>query len=140
MALKGFRNNPVRIKGEPHSPFACKRCRGHFVAKNLVMKLTKFSVFINSILQFFTFCYPCNGGESLVFGRNFGDRWIYTLWGHPNPKITLLTFGLCVCVCVCVCVSVISITQKHITIETPNLVFYLYVTYRCFLKIFKKIG
>ena len=30
-----------------------------------------------------------------------------------------------VCMCVCVCVSLISITQKQITAETPNLIFYI---------------
>ena len=49
---------------------------------------------------------------------------------------------VCVCVCesVCVCVTFISITQKEIVAETSNLVFYICITYRCYLKLFIKIG
>ena len=53
--------------------------------------------------------------KKYCFGVKFSKWrfwWIYTFWGLLNPKITFLTFGLCVCVCVCVsvylwvCVSV----------------------------------
>ena len=37
----------------------------------------------------------------------------------PESETTFLEFGLCVCVCV----SVISIIQKQIVAENPNLVF-----------------
>ena len=49
---------------------------------------------------------------------------------------------VCVCasICLCFCVTVISITQKQITAETWNLVFYICIKYRCFLKLFIKIG
>ena len=57
---------------------------------------------------------------------------IYTLWGPLNPKNTFLVLGLCV--------SVISINQKQITAETSNLVFYICIIYRCYLKLFMKIG
>ena len=39
-----------------------------------------------------------------------------------------------------VCVTVISITQKQITVETSNLIFYICITYRCYLRIFIKMG
>ena len=39
-----------------------------------------------------------------------------------------------------VCVSVISITQKQITAETSNLVFYICIMRRCYLKLFMKIA
>ena len=47
---------------------------------------------------------------------------------------------LSVCVYVCVCVSVISIAQKQITAETSNLVFYIYIISRCYLKHFLMVG
>ena len=40
----------------------------------------------------------------------------------------------------CVCVTFISITQKQNTAETSNLVFYISIMYRCYLKLFIKIG
>ena len=45
-----------------------------------------------------------------------------------------------VCMYVYVSVSVISLTQKQITAETSNLIFYIFVIYRCCLKLFMKIG
>ena len=38
-----------------------------------------------------------------------------------------------------VCLSVINITQKQIIIETPNLVLYMCIISRCYLKLFMKI-
>ena len=58
--------------------------------------------------------------------------WIYTFWGPLNPKITFLVFGLCLCL--------IGIIQKHISAEISNLVFYICIMYRCYLKFFIKIG
>ena len=74
--------------------------------------------------------------ESIVLGSKWTFWWIDTIWGLLDPKITFLAFSLCVCVCV----SVISITQKQITAETSNFVFYICITYRCYLKLFMKIG
>ena len=47
---------------------------------------------------------------------------------------------VCVYVCACVCVYVISITQKQIAAETSNVVFYICIVHRCYLKHFIKIG
>ena len=44
----------------------------------------------------------------------------------------------CVSVYVSVSVSVISITQNQITAETSNLVFYICIMYKCYLKLFIK--
>ena len=88
-----------------------------------------------SYLSFFAFSYPCNSRESIVFCQIFETEifwWIKTFWGPLNPKITLLPFSLCV--------SVISITLKQITTEASNLVFYICIMYRCYLKRFIKIG
>ena len=51
-----------------------------------------------------------------------------------NPKITFFTFDLRVCV------PNISITQKQFTAEISNLVFYICITSKCYLKLFMKIG
>ena len=47
---------------------------------------------------------------------------------------------VCVCICVWVCVTFISITQKQNIAETSKLVFYICIMYRCYLKLFIKIG
>ena len=48
----------------------------------------------------------------------------------PNPKVTVLA----------VTSTVISITQNQMTAETSNLVFYICIIRRCYLKPFMKIG
>ena len=42
--------------------------------------------------------------------------------------------------CVCMCLTVINITQKQITAETLNSVFNICIIFRCYLKVFMKIG
>ena len=71
---------------------------------------------------------------------------------YPEPENHIFSkWSVCMCVCVCVsetvclcvrasvCVSVISITQKQITAETSNFVFYICIMYKCYLKLFIKI-
>ena len=72
--------------------------------------------------------------ESSVFGSNFrnGDFDGFTCLEVPRIRKTHFQQM----VCVYVCVSVISITQKQITAETSNLVFYICIIYRCYLKLF----
>ena len=45
----------------------------------------------------------------------------------PEPKIIFLAIGLCFRVCVYI--PVIRITQTQIVAQTPNLVFYLFVSH-----------
>ena len=47
------------------------------------------------------------------------ENHIFSVWSVC--KCVCMSVCLCVFLCVCVCVSVISITQKQITVETPNL-------------------
>ena len=79
--------------------------------------------------------------EKISFWRKFSKLrfwWIYTFWGLLSPKTTFLAFSMCVSVSLCL--SVISITQKQIKAETSNLVFNISIIYRCYLKLFIKIG
>ena len=41
--------------------------------------------------------------------------------------------------CVCVCVTSISVIQKQFTAGILNLVFYICIAHRCYLKLFMKI-
>ena len=68
--------------------------------------------------------------------------WTYAFWSPLNPKIPFLADDLCACVFLFMsfCLSVISITQKEIIVVVPNLVFYIYIVCRCYLKLFMKIG
>ena len=43
----------------------------------------------------------------------------------PETEITVLAVDLSLPVCVRICLSAISITQKKVTAETSNLVFYI---------------
>ena len=65
--------------------------------------------------------------------------WIYTFRGPLNPKITFLAFGLCVCVSVCPrkCNQHHSKTNYSRNIKFAILHLYYY---RCYLKLFIKIG
>ena len=72
----------------------------------------------------------------VLFWCQFFEKEIYTLWGTLNPKNHILSIRF---VCICVNVAVISITQKQITANTPNMVFYVSIMYRCYLKLFIKI-
>ena len=55
------------------------------------------------------------------------------------PKITFLALGLCMCVYAWVCVCSIRINQKRIVAESPKLLFYICIMFRCFLNLFMKI-
>ena len=58
---------------------------------------------------------------------------------HPESKYHIFSDSLCVCACVRVLASVISIPQKRIIAEVPNLIFYISIIYRYYLKNFMKI-
>ena len=77
----------------------------------------------NFLMTPFHFLLPIRR-ESIVFGSNFrnGDFDGFTCFEVPWIQKSFSVFGLCVCV------SVISITQKQITAETPNLVLYIDAT------------
>ena len=65
--------------------------------------------------------------EFLFWGQIFEMEILNDLHVLRTPKSENHIFSVwsvCMCVCVCACVSVISITQKQITAETSNLVFY----------------
>ena len=67
-------------------------------------------------LTLFTFSYPCNSRESIVFRSHFlkwKSWWIYILWGPRNPKIIFLAFGLCVCVYVGVGICLCDYNQHN---------------------------
>ena len=89
------------------------------------------------------------GGESILFLVQifeidiFMDLYVLRPLSPKNTFAVGLSLFLCECacgVCVCVCVSLISISNKQNTTETPNLAFYIYLMYRCDLKLFMKIG
>ena len=96
--------------------------------------------------QLFCFLLPMYGRESIAFQSNFLSGYLMDLQvlRSTESEITFLTadlslsLSLSLYVCVSVCVSVISITQKQITAETSNLVFYICIIYRCCLKLFIK--
>ena len=85
------------------------------------------------------FLVPIYVKEIIVFRSNFlkGDFDGFTnLEVLPEFKNnTFSSWSLCLYTCV-----VISITQKQITAETSNLVFNIRITYRCYLKLFIKVG
>ena len=69
------------------------------------------------------------------FGVKFWELrfwWIYTFWDLLNRKVSFLAVGLCVCICMCY--------QHNLVAETLNLIFYIYIIYRCYLNLFVKIG
>ena len=87
--------------------------------------------------------------ESIVLGQIFKVEILMDLQVLRSPEsenhiFRVCSVGMCVCVCLCVCpcvcVSVISLTQKQITAEASNFLFYIYIMYRCYLKLFIKIG
>ena len=89
---------------------------------------------------FFIFFLPMYAREKIVFRKIFSKFriwFIYTFWGLRNPNITFLMISL---YGICVCVFFICITQKLIVAETLNLVFYICIIYRCYLKLFMNIG
>ena len=94
---------------------------------------------------FFFFTYTCNGRESIVLGQIFKMEILMDLYviRAPESENHILTFGLCVRVSVCIsaCVSVFSYQHysKKFTSEISNLVFFISIMYRCYLKLFIKI-
>ena len=85
--------------------------------------------------EVFYFLLPIYWKKVLFWGQDF-EMEICRFWETLNSKITYLTFGLCVFVCLCVCYQHNS---KQITAEISNLVFYICIIYRCFLKLSIKI-
>ena len=80
----------------------------------------------------FYFLLPIYGRENIVLRSTFwnGDFDRFRMfWGPLNPKVTVLA----------VTSTVINITQKQLTAETSNLVFYICIIRRCYLKLFMKI-
>ena len=75
----------------------------------------------------------------LFWGPIFEMKILKDLLAMRSPESENKIFNVW-SVCVRVCLSVISITQKQITAETSNLVFYICIMYRCYLKLFVKIG
>ena len=71
----------------------------------------------------------------LFLGRIFEIEILMDLHVMKTPESKNQIFSIW-SVCMCVSVSVISITQKLVTAETSNLVFYICITYRCYLKLF----
>ena len=67
------------------------------------------------------------------FGVKFSKWRFWSIYKIRVPKNTFLTVDLCVSVCIC-------ITQKLITAYASNLVFYICIIHRCYLKLFMKIG
>ena len=61
--------------------------------------------------------------------------WICTFWDPLSPKNHIFSVWSA---CIRVCMSIISITQKQITVEILDLVFYICIIYRCYLKFFYK--
>ena len=69
---------------------------------------------------------------------------ICTFWGPPNqenPLLEGLRLYICVsyvyiCVCIYVYTSDISITQKWILVEDPNLEFFISIMCKCYMKSF----
>ena len=59
---------------------------------------------------------------------NWRFWWIYAFCGPLNSKIPFLTVGLCA--------YFICISQKQSLEKTANLVFYIFVTCRCYSKLF----
>ena len=111
--------------------------------KFLLKILGTFHLAKNRKLSFFTFSYLvkklsflCKIFEIMILMDLYALR-ISEFENHIS-RASSLSLSLCVYVCVCVCVSVISITQKQITAETSNLIFYI-CTDRCYLKLFIKI-
>ena len=97
----------------------------------------------------FYFLSPTYGRESIKF-----KKWRFLtdlqVLRSLESKNHILAYGLficaalslceCACACVSVSVSVISITQKEITAQTSNLLFYIFIMHRCYFKLFQEIG
>ena len=65
---------------------------------------------------------------------------LYVLRAPESENHIFSVWPMCVRVPVCVSVCVISIAQNQITAESSNLVFYICIIYRYYLKLSKKIG
>ena len=86
--------------------------------------------------------------KELFLSQIFKTEILIDLYFMRTPESENHTFSIwsvcmCVSLCVCVCVSecfFFSITQKQTTAETSNLLFYICIIYRCYLKLFMKIG
>ena len=64
--------------------------------------------------------------ESIVWGQIFEMEILTDLHVLKSPESENNTFSVwSVCMYVCICASAISLTQKLITEETSNLVFYI---------------
>ena len=96
-----------------------------FVSKHtMIIRMCAFRIFF--FVFFFYFLLPISR-ESIVFGSNFKNGDFDGFTRYEDSLIQKSHFQHLVWVYVCVCVSVISITQKQITAESSNLVFYICV-------------
>ena len=86
-------------------------------------------------MDIFTFCYPHNDRESISLCHIFEKGILLPLYVIRSLESVNCIFSIW-SVCMCVCVSVISITEKQITAEALNLVFYICIIHRCYLKLF----
>ena len=75
----------------------------------------------------------------LFWGQIFEIEILMDLHVMKTPESKNQIFSIW-SVCMCVSVSVISITQKLVTAETSNLVFYILIINKLYLKHFIKIG
>ena len=72
---------------------------------------------------------------------------LHVLRSHKSKNHIFGFWSVCTCiyvpayvsVCVLECVSVISITQKQIIAEAPNMVFYICIIYRCYMNFFIEV-
>ena len=81
------------------------------------------------ISKLFCFLLHIYGTEIIVLERNFpnGDSDEFTHLEVPESENHIFSSWS-------VCVSVVSITQKQVAAETPNLVFYICFICKCYLK------
>ena len=87
----------------------------------------------------FAFSYPYKAAKVVFLDQTFEMDILTDLHVLKSPESEKNIFNGWF-VCMLVCVSVISMTQKQITAEPSNLVFYACIISRCYLKFFIKIG
>ena len=86
------------------------------------------------------FSYLCMVEKALFLGQIFEMEILMDLHVTRTRESKNHIFSFGVCICMCVRVSVINIIKKQITAKTSNLVIYICFMYRCYLKLFIKIG
>ena len=96
--------------------------------------LYRWCMILLEFLFFFYFFLPMHGRKSIVLKLNFRtvdfDGFL-RFEIHESENHIFSGWSLFVCV--------ISISQKLITVETSNWIFYIYIIRRCYLKLFMKL-